>query len=427
MTSLGTHWVFDPFKYTFFYLHFSIKVLILNDFNIKTVNRFILTEEQVTLFIVHIGGLFIDLFAGYFLFFDKTRPFGVLITVSFHVMNSKMFNIGLFYFIIFILVFIVFYQFVFSIGMFPYTMLATTFIFFSNDWPKRLLTKLRILKNNLDSKGQFYVSKLSSHCLYDKRDIDNQQEDEKSKNKSNQSKKYSFYHRIFSIYTIAYISLQLFLPYSHFITKGYNNWTNGLYGYSWDMMVHSWHTQHIKINFIDKKTNKTHYLNPKAWTNRRRWSSHADMIYQYANCIKERLHSYNYTEIELYMDIWRSLNHRFHQRQIDPRVNMANAKWNPFEQTEWIIPLLSDLTDWRTKMKQIEDEYSDKNVNLTFLADLKGLKLENYVSKNLKSAIEVLDGQVKVEIKEKTENSSRKTNYTLNKGDKIQVLFGIIF
>lgn len=31
--------------------------------------------------------------------------------------------------------------------------------------------------------------------------------------------------------------------------QGYNNWTNGLYGYSWDMMVHSRSHQHVKSIF----------------------------------------------------------------------------------------------------------------------------------------------------------------------------------
>lgn len=142
--------------------------------------------------------------------------------------------------------------------------------------------------------------------------------------------------------------------------KGYNNWTNGLYGYSWDMMVHSWHTQHIKIYFLDKKTNKTQYINPKAWTSRRRWSSHADMIYQYSRCIKDRLGRFGYEEIELHMDIWRSMNHRFNQRQIDPRVDLVKANWSPLENTQWLIPLMTDLSDWRTKMKEIEDKYQNK-------------------------------------------------------------------
>lgn len=59
-------------------------------------------------------------------------------------------------------------------------------------------------------------------------------------------------------------------------------------------------------------------MNPKAWTDRRRWSSHADMIVQYSKCIEKRLNAANYTDVELYFDVWRSMNHRFNQRQIDP-------------------------------------------------------------------------------------------------------------
>ncbi len=83
-------------------------------------------------------------------------------------------------------------------------------------------------------------------------------------------------------------------------------------------------------------------MNPKSWTTRRRWSSHSDMIIQYlqeffvlnnhiilsyiyilnqryANCIEKKLYTANYTDIELYFDVWRSMNHRFNQRQLDPR------------------------------------------------------------------------------------------------------------
>lgn len=44
--------------------------------------------------------------------------------------------------------------------------------------------------------------------------------------------------------------------------QGYNNWTNGLYGYSWDMMVHSRSHQHVKITYKDGVTGEIGYLNP---------------------------------------------------------------------------------------------------------------------------------------------------------------------
>ena len=64
--------------------------------------RTFLTEEQVSLFIVHLGGLIIDLSMGYLLFFDKTRPIAFLLGGSFHLMNSQLFSIGKFLFLWFL-------------------------------------------------------------------------------------------------------------------------------------------------------------------------------------------------------------------------------------------------------------------------------------------------------------------------------------
>ncbi|XP_041347172.1 vitamin K-dependent gamma-carboxylase-like, partial [Gigantopelta aegis] len=69
MQFLSKHWVFDPFK-------------------------FILTEDQIDMYIIHLGGLFIDLFLGFLLFFDKTRPLAFVMCSSFHLMNSQIFHIG---------------------------------------------------------------------------------------------------------------------------------------------------------------------------------------------------------------------------------------------------------------------------------------------------------------------------------------------
>ena len=81
------------------------------------------------------------------LFFDKTRLLGSLISSSFHIMNSRIFNIG----------------------MFPYAMLATTCIFYSNDWPKRFFLTSKLLREKREPlTDKFYISGLSSHCVYDK-------------------------------------------------------------------------------------------------------------------------------------------------------------------------------------------------------------------------------------------------------------------
>ena len=51
-------------------------------------------NEMVDLVIVHWGGLALDLFVGYLLFFDKTRPIAFFFGSQFHLMNSQLFSIG---------------------------------------------------------------------------------------------------------------------------------------------------------------------------------------------------------------------------------------------------------------------------------------------------------------------------------------------
>ena len=50
------------------------------------------------------------------------------------------------------------------------------------------------------------------------------------------------------------------------------------------------------------------------WTSTGRWGSHPDMMKQYARCIANNLHKHNVTNVELYFDVWISLNKRFQQR-----------------------------------------------------------------------------------------------------------------
>ena len=97
---------------------------------------------------------------------------------------------------------------------------------------------------------------------------------------------------------------------------------------------------------------------------------------QYAQCVKEKLLEHGYDDIELRFDIWRSMNSRFNQRQIDPRLDLlsSGATWSPWKDTPWLQPLLTNLSDWRTRMQQIESQLASQNqdVLVTFVADFPG-------------------------------------------------------
>ncbi|XP_077099130.1 vitamin K-dependent gamma-carboxylase isoform X2 [Siphateles boraxobius] len=368
MKYLAHHWLFDPFK-------------------------MILPVELVSLMVVHGGGLVLDLTAGYLLFFDATRPVAIFFVSYFHCMNSQLF----------------------SIGMFAYTMLATSPLFCYPDWPRRFFGRFpEFLWPVLPFISP--APSASSSCVYPNPPSVPREQDETHSGPRPTTP--SFKHKFRAFFTILYITEQLFLPYSHFITQGYNNWTNGLYGYSWDMMVHSRSHQHVKITYRDGVTGEVGYLNPGVFTQSRRWKDHGDMLKQYATCLSENLPHFNISDPEIYFDIWVSINDRFQQRIFDPRIDIVKADWSPFRPNPWLMPLLVDLSPWRTKFEEIEGSL-DNQTEVVFIADFPGLFLENFVSEDLgNTSVQVLEGLVKVEIVDE------KKNYSLQPGEKMQIPAG---
>uniref|UniRef100_A0A452END5 Gamma-glutamyl carboxylase n=1 Tax=Capra hircus TaxID=9925 RepID=A0A452END5_CAPHI len=353
MEYLSRHWLFSPFK-------------------------LVLSEEMTSLLVVHWCGLLLDLSAGFLLFFDASRPIGFVFVSYFHCMNSQLF----------------------SIGMFPYVMLASSPLFCSPEWPRKLVAHCpKKLQELLPLRT---APQPSTSCMY-------------KRSRARGSQKPGLRHQLSTAFTLLYLLEQLFLPYSHFLTQGYNNWTNGLYGYSWDMMVHSRSHQHVKITYRDGRTGELGYLNPGVFTQSRRWKDHADMLKQYATCLSRLLPKYNVTEPQIYFDIWVSINDRFQQRIFDPRVDIVQAAWSPFQRTSWLQPLLMDLSPWRTKLQEIKSSL-DNHTEVVFIADFPGLHLENFVSEDLgNTSIQLLQGEVTVEL------VAEQKNQTLQEGEKMQV------
>ncbi|XP_033926481.1 LOW QUALITY PROTEIN: vitamin K-dependent gamma-carboxylase [Melopsittacus undulatus] len=351
MGSLARHWLFAPF-------------------------RLVLSEQSTSLLVVHGGGLLLDLSAGFLLLLDATRPIALIFVTYFHCMNSQLF----------------------SIGMFPYTMLVSNGLFCHPAWPRRLLAQCpRWLRGGLPSTRP---PRPSPDCHYGARGG------------------LRLRQHLAAAFTVLYVLEQLFLPYSHFITQGYNNWTNGLYGYSWDMMVHSRFHQHVKITYQDGLTGDVGYLKPGVFTQSRRWKDHADMLKQYAVCLSQLLPRYNISQPQIYFDIWVSINDRFQQRLVDPRVDVVRAPWSPWHRTPWVLPLLLELSPWRQRLQELESSL-DGNTDVVFIADFPGLHLENFVSEDLgNTSLKVLRGEVLVELVEQNQN------YTLREGDGIQLPAG---
>uniref|UniRef100_A0A8C2TMZ4 Vitamin K-dependent gamma-carboxylase n=1 Tax=Coturnix japonica TaxID=93934 RepID=A0A8C2TMZ4_COTJA len=312
MGSLAKHWLFSPF-------------------------RLVLSEELTSRLVVHGGGLALDLSAGFLLFFDATRPLGLVLVTYFHCMNSQLF----------------------SIGMFSYTMLASSGLFCDPSWPRRLCARCpQWLQGALPTTAP---PRRSPDCHYGGRGA---------------ARRPTIRQQLAAAFTLLYVLEQLFLPYSHFITQ------------------------------------------VGVFTQTRRWKDHADMLKQYSLCLSHILPQYNVSQPQIYFDIWVSINDRFQQRLVDPRVDLVQAEWSPWRPTPWVLPLLLELSPWREKLQELESGL-DGHTDVVFIADFPGLHLENFVSEDLgNTSLRVLQGDVLLELVE------QQRNHSLHQGDSMQLPAG---
>ena len=83
------------------------------------------------------------------------------------------------------------------------------------------------------------------------------------------------------------------------------------------------------------------------------------------------------TDIAVYVDVWRSLNGRFQQRLVDPRVDILSAVWSPWRPTSWLMPLLTELTPWRSRIFDLEQlaMQQSQSIRVAFVADFPGSTL----------------------------------------------------
>ncbi|XP_043275488.1 vitamin K-dependent gamma-carboxylase isoform X2 [Venturia canescens] len=437
MTNLSRHWVFDPFKS-------------------------VLTTQQTDFLIVHWFGFIFDLTVGFFMLFPRTRIPAMVFCTAFHLMNSRLF----------------------SIGMFPYVCLATMPLFCSPDWPRKLKACLNggstCVPESSESStenSQVEDSKLvesEEHLGGEKGDArtssseeipskatssdegksgsDEGQEswsDDDGKkvkawrdkiNAKRKSSRVTKRQKFVVALLLVHVALQLFLPYSHFVTKGYNNWVPGLYGYSWDMMVHAWDIILIVIKVHDNTNNEDLFMNPQAWVPNDRWAKHGDMVHQHAQCLKKNLMRQKEralrapqktkdiekwtrlsSNLSIYIDVWCSLNGRFQQRIFNPKVDMLAVDWHPFKPISYLMPLMTGFSSYRHKLDEIQSHvYTWSNyTDVFFVADYPGMQLENYISNDFSNvSVTVLEGSVTYE------EEGWKDKRAVAKGDSVSVKTG---
>jgi len=232
--------------------------------------------------------LIFDLLIGFALLWPRTRLVALIPLIFFHLTNKYLFNIGIF----------------------PYLALASTILFAPPDWPRRLLRQTTLT--------------LPTAPIVATR-----------------------WHQVTVGFVTLYLILQIIVPLRHWLYPGNVAWNEEGHRFSWRMKLRS-KAAELFFTVTDPNTNQTWAYDMSAeLTDRqiRKMSTRPDMIYQYAQHIKQTVEKDGIQNPIIRAESWAALNGRPYQRFIDPTVNLAEVENydNLFAHADWIVPFKAEV------------------------------------------------------------------------------------
>ena len=249
--------------------------------------------KEIFVYCLAYFGMLFDLLIVPLLLYGRTRIFGLILAIIFHVTNKLLFDIGIF----------------------PFASLILTTLYFSPDWPRKIL-RLKIPADLSESE-----SNINLHI-----------------------KKY----RLLTLTLLSvYVVIQVLLPLRHFLYPGNVSWTEEGHKFAWHMKLRD-KSGKIKYFIRDPKTGKEWELRPEIYLTKRqkrKLSTRPNLMIQFAHYIEEQFKQLGYEDVEVRAKARVSLNGRKKQLIVDPHIDLTMHE-DSIMAAEWIIPLVEPL---RTK------------------------------------------------------------------------------
>ena len=234
------------------------------------------------------GGMFYDLLIPFLLISTRTRVFGFLLVIFFHLFTVLLF----------------------PIGMFPYIMIMSSLIFFSSKTHKKILDF--ILKPFTDKIKSIREMKI----------INIQKE------------------RISLIVVSVFFIIQFLFPLRYSLYPGELFWNEQGYRFSWRVMLME-KKGYTTFKVVNKENDNSFYIMNNSFLTEfqeRQMSFQPDFIIEYAHFLGNYYKNLGLNDIEIYADSYVALNGRISKRFIDPEIDLLKQK-RGFKNKDWIIPL----------------------------------------------------------------------------------------
>ena len=234
------------------------------------------------------GGMFYDLFIPFILLFNRTRIFGFLLVVFFHIFTVILF----------------------PIGMFPYIMIISSLIFFTPQTHQKILDFiLKPLKKQIKIIKELKVINIKRKGLA---------------------------LRVVVIFFI----IQFLFPFRYTLYPGELFWNEQGYRFSWRVMLME-KRGYTTFKIVDNKNKNSFYVMNDSFLTEfqeRQMSFQPDFILEYAHFLGDHYKKSGLNEIEVYADSYVALNGRMSKRFVDPNVDLLKEK-RGFNNKSWILPL----------------------------------------------------------------------------------------
>lgn len=240
-------------------------------------------------------GALYDLSIPFLLLYRRTRIFGFILVVFFHVFTKMLF----------------------PIGVFPYVMIISTLIFFSSDFHKRILQKIlkwlridgSVFENdNVNVNVKPIIAKPKMYIV------------------------------------AALLLIQLVFPFRYLAYPDELFWTEEGFRFSWRVMLME-KSGYTQFKVTDAKTKQTLFVENSEFLTpfqEKQMAFQPDFILEYAHFLHDYYKKMGYTSPEVRVESYVALNGRLSQRYIDPNVDLAKEK-ESFKHKTWILPFTDEI------------------------------------------------------------------------------------
>ena len=247
------------------------------------------------------GGLLIDLLAVPLLLWGRTRIFMLILLILFHTLNSELF----------------------AIGIFPWLMIAGTLIFFSPSWPRPFLQ---------------VATRYTPDCWPKSEEGPTRQRGRWSNWLGGSRLNYMRYLGV-TVLGI-YLALQVLVPLRHYLYSSHANWSEEGSRFSWRMMLRTKAAQ-SQVLVTDPVSGITSEIDPSLRLTSYQvevMSKFPDMVLQWSHYVADDIRQQGYDQIQVRANVIASLNGRSPQLLIDPSVDLAKEE-RTLGGAVWILPL----------------------------------------------------------------------------------------